>query len=770
MEQGPAPVMMAVPLPVLPPPRALRMLHVEDSESDAGLVQRALDRSGFVVDAVRVETADEMRAQLQHRAWDIVIADFQLPQFNAMGALQVLHESGRDLPFLVVSGTIGEDIAVAVMRAGAHDYVMKDRLERLGPAVSRELAEAVVRREHAASQRALREIESQYRAAIETSTDGFLLLDGAHRLQQVNAAFEQQSGYGRDELVGMPVTELSAGADPADLVRRIDQASHAGARFETRLRNKRGGTWEVELSVSRSSVAGDTRCVFVRDITEQKKAAREIRRFVEASPAVIYALRPFEHGLDLLWVSDNLETLTGYHPRDVDATWWERGLHPDDATRVFAANVLPLPDDHVVIEFRFRHRDGRHVWLRDEKRAVRDGTGRVTELVGSWTDITSRVELEDQFRHAQKMEAVGRLAGGVAHDFNNVLTVIQGYGGALLDDLLTPEEVKDSANQICLAADRAAALTRQLLAFSRKQTLVTQLVDVAQLVKGVERLLHRLIGEDVKLTTEATPGTPRVKGDPGHLEQVLINLAVNARDAMPEGGTLSIVTSGADVAPAPGRAGGRVARIEVSDNGRGMTAEVRARVFEPFFTTKELGRGTGLGLSIVFGVVHQMGGSIDLWSEPGHGARFTIDLPVAPDDMVAASGQESRVPDAVGTETVLVVEDEEPVRHIARVALEARGYHVVAAASGAEGLALADNTEIDLLLTDVVMPGLSGRAVATALLAKYPSVKVLYMSGYFDDAHVRAQLAEAQASVLQKPFTPRALAAKVRQVLDGQKG
>ncbi|MFN7979151.1 MAG: response regulator [Vicinamibacterales bacterium] len=756
---------------MLPPPRALRMLHVEDSESDAGLVQRALVRSGFAIDAVRVETADEMRQSLRDGAWDIVIADFQLPTFNAMGALQVLHESGRDLPFVVVSGTIGEDIAVAVMRAGAHDYVMKDRLERLGPAVSRELAEAAVRREHAASQRALRQVESQYRAAIETSADGFLLLDAAHRLQRVNAAFERQSGYARDELVGMPVAELSAGADATELVRRIDDAWRGGrARFETRLRNRQGGTWEVELSVSRSSGTGDPLCLFVRDITEQKKTALEIRRFVEASPAVIYALRPLEHGFDLVWVSDNLEALTGFHPREVDATWWERGLHPDDVTRVVAANALPLPEDHGVIEFRFRHRDGRYVWLRDQKRVVRDAGGKVSELVGSWTDITSRVELEDQFRHAQKMEAVGRLAGGVAHDFNNVLTVIQGYGGALLDDLLTPEEVHDSANQICLAADRAAALTRQLLAFSRKQTLVTQLVDVGQLVKGVERLLHRLIGEDVALTTEITPGTPRVKGDPGHLEQVLINLAVNARDAMPEGGSLSIVTSRADVAPAPGRAGGAVARIVVTDTGRGMTDEVRARVFEPFFTTKEAGRGTGLGLSIVFGVVHQMGGTIDLWSAPGEGARFTIDLPVAPDDMVAAAGQESRVPDAVGTETVLVVEDEEPVRHIARVALESRGYHVVAAASGAEGLALADTTEIDLLLTDVVMPGMSGRAVATALLAKYPSVKVLYMSGYFDDAHVRAQLAEAQASVLQKPFTPRALAAKVRQVLDFTKG
>ena len=752
-------------------PRPLHVLHVEDSESDAGLVQRALVRSGFAVEAVRVETADEMRQGLRDRTWDIVIADYHLPQINAMGALQVLRESGLDLPFVVVSGTIGEDIAVAVMRAGAHDYVMKDQLERLGPAVSRELSEAAVRREHAAAQRALRQIESQYRAAIEASADGFLLLDGVGRIQQVNAAFLQQSGYGRDELLGMTVDALAAGADTADLGRRIDEASRTGrARFETRLRTKQGATWDVDLSVSRTSAPGDPVCVFARDITEQKKTARETQRFVEASPAVIYALRPHDHGFDLVWVSDNLETLSGYHPRDVDPTWWERGLHPDDAARVLAANVLPLAGDRSVTEFRFRHRDGRYVWLRDEKRVVRDGAGRVTELVGSWTDVTARVELEEQFRHAQKMEAVGRLAGGVAHDFNNVLTVIQGYGGALLDDQLTPEEVRDSATQICLAADRAAALTRQLLAFSRKQTLVTQLVDVAQLVKGVERLLHRLIGEDVTLTTQMAPNTPRVKGDPGHLEQVLINLAVNARDAMPEGGTLTIATSRAEVAEAPGRTGGTVARIVVSDNGRGMSAEVRARVFEPFFTTKEAGRGTGLGLSIVFGVVHQMGGTIDLWSEPGQGARFTIDLPVTADGSEVATELDARVPDAIGSETVLVVEDEEPVRHIARVALESRGYHVVAAASGPEGLAMADDVEIDLLLTDVVMPGMSGREVATALLAKYPSVRVLFMSGYFDDAHVRAQLAEAQASVLQKPFTPRALAAKVRQVLDGTKG
>jgi PAS domain S-box-containing protein len=510
-------------------------------------------------------------------------------------------------------------------------------------------------------------------------------------------------------------------------------------------------------------------CVFARDVTEQKRAAREFRRFVAASPAVIYALRATERGLDLVWASDNLEALTGFHPHDTDTDWWRRRLHPDDAPRVLAAHPTPYTTPHQVLEFRFRCRDGRYIWLRDEKRLMPDTDGRGVEVVGSWTDITSRVDLEDQYRQAQKMEAIGRLAGGVAHDFNNVLTVIQGYGGALLDDGLDADEIKDSATQICLAADRAAALTRQLLAFSRKQTLQTTVVDVPQLVTGVERLLGRLIGEDIRLRTDLSPDTPRVKADAGHMEQVLINLAVNARDAMPDGGTLTIGTGrvvvGSEAAHAD-RPAGAYARIVVTDTGRGMTPDVRARVFEPFFTTKEVGRGTGLGLAMVFGVVKQLGGHVEVWSEPGEGARFTIDLPAAEPAATAIERAAASAPDARGTETVLVIEDEEPVRNIARLALEARGYRVLAAADGAQALMQADRMPIDLVLTDVVMPGMSGREVATRLLERHPAMKVLYMSGYFDDALVRAQLAEAQASVLPKPFTPRSLAEKVRRVLD----
>ena len=492
-----------------------------------------------------------------------------------------------------------------------------------------------------------------------------------------------------------------------------------------------------------------------------------------ASPAVIFALRVGAQSLEFLWASDNLQGLTGFAPSETNSLWWHDRLHPHDAARVLAAHTPPYDRDHLVLEYQFRHRDGHYIWMRDEKRLIRDDAGRPVEVIGSWVDVTARIELEQQFRQAQKMEAVGRLAGGIAHDFNNLLTVIQGYGELLAYDTPPVEDVPPLAQEICMAATRAAGLTRQLLTFSRKQVLDVRVVGLHTVVSGVEKLLHRLIGEDVELVTALDADTPAVLVDVGQMEQVIINLAVNARDAMPTGGRLTITTSVVDVpevdeARYPDRRPGRYARLTVTDTGRGMTAEVKTRIFEPFYTTKEPGKGTGLGLPIVFGVVKQIDGCIDVWSEPGQGARFTIDLPVADAGRAAAAAAAAVDPaDPTGTETVLLVEDEDRVRGIARLALEARGYTVIEAASGDDGLALARRHPFDLLVTDVVMPGMSGPELVARLRDERASLKVIFMSGYTDDALSRYRAADHDTPLLQKPFTPRTLAKKVRDVLDG---
>jgi len=754
--------------------RPLRVLHVEDAEGDAALVERALVRGGYQVLARRVEAAAEMLDALHTGEWDIVIADYALPQFGALAALRLLQAEGLDLPFIVVSGTIGEEVAVEMMRAGAHDYVMKGRLDRLSLAIDRELRDVEARRARARAQDELHALESQYHAAIETSPDAFCVLDLSGRILAVNRAFVEQTGDAAPSIVGRNIADLEAPGGSAALAVHLGRIVDTGReRFETRLRTGDGGAWDADLSVSYLPAGGGRLFVFARDVTGQKQTASKIRRFIAGSPAVIYALRGHGPALRLVWVSDNVRAFTGHTLDAIDDDWWEKGLHPDDRERVLAGQAQLQRDDHQISEYRFRHQDGHYLWVRDERRVFPEPDGDGYEIIGSWVDVTARVLLEQQYRHAQKMEAVGRLAGGVAHDFNNLLTVIIGYGNLLLHESLPPETARAHVEQICVAAERASRLTRQLLAFSRKQVLELRVVDLNGIVLSVEKMLRRLIGEDVQVVTALAGDVPPVKVDPGQVEQAIINLVVNARDAMPDGGRLEIGT-GRFVADEtyclahPDHQSGLYARLTVRDSGRGMTPEVRARLFEPFFTTKELGKGTGLGLATVFGIVKQFDGAIDVWSEPDAGACFTIDLPASTTWPSTGADPDSRVK-PFGTETILLVEDEESVRQVARLTLEAYGYEVLVANDGVQALGIAEQHRgrIRLVVTDVVMPGLSGRDVIARLREAGVVVKALFMSGYIDDAVVRHGLVDEQAPFLQKPFTPRALALKVREVLDG---
>jgi len=508
---------------------------------------------------------------------------------------------------------------------------------------------------------------------------------------------------------------------------------------------------------------------------ERRRAEEAVERFVSGSPAVIYALRVRPDGLKLAWHGGNLEALTGWPVEAIRADgWWVDNIHPEDRERVLAANALPDEADHQVLEFRFRRPDGSYVWVRDEKRLLHDAAGQLTEVVGSWTDVTERVRLEEQLRSAQKLEAIGRLAGGVAHDFNNLLTVITG-NGELLARALEPEGPEQvMLSEIRDAGDRAAALTRQLLAFSRNQVLTPQLLELNAVVEKTEGMLRRLIGEDIELTCRLAPDTGWVRVDPGQLEQVIVNLAINARDAMPRGGQLLLATRFAelDVAFCRGRPElepGRYAMLEVRDTGTGMSPEVLQRLFEPFFTTKGPGSGTGLGLATVHGVVAQSGGRIEVESEPGRGSCFTIFLPAAAAPALAVEAV-AAPPPARGHETILLVEDEDGVRRIARIALEGRGYRVLAAASGraAIGVAEGHGPRIDLLVTDLVMPGMSGRELADELRVRRPGLRVLFISGYVEDELARHGIVEAEVAFLHKPFSLDELGAKVRAVLDGE--
>jgi PAS domain S-box-containing protein len=434
------------------------------------------------------------------------------------------------------------------------------------------------------------------------------------------------------------------------------------------------------------------------------------------------------------------------------------------------------------LERTYRKKDGSTLPVLVEDRLILDQNGRIKGIRSTIQDITARKQAEEdkaslreQLRQSQKMEAIGKLAGGVAHDFNNLLTVIHGYSELMLNSLDQDSRLRQDVQEIMHASDRASSLTRQLLAFSRKQVLQPQVLDLNADVSNMDKMLRRMIGEDIELVTLLVKDLGRIKADPGQIEQVLLNLAVNAKDAMRNGGKLTIETANVklDENYARSHVGvtpGNYVMLSMSDTGVGMTPETKERIFEPFFTTKEKGKGTGLGLSTVYGIIQQSGGNIWVYSEPGLGTTFKIYLPTIEGD--TESFRPAAVPTKLlqGSETVLLVEDEEMVRKLACTVLEKNGYRVLEASSGDKALDVVrgqNGNHIHLMVTDVVMPGMSGRQLADRLVSLRPELKVLYMSGYTDNAIVHHGVLDPGIAYIQKPFTPDALATKVREILDG---
>jgi len=477
-----------------------------------------------------------------------------------------------------------------------------------------------------------------------------------------------------------------------------------------------------------------------------------------------------------LYNSPSYQKILGYTDQELRSTNALDQVHAEDTEKVLkAAAEARRTGLGTALEYRMRHKDGS--WRVLESKASTVVTeGQVEKLVIVNRDVTERKHLEEQFRQSQKMEAVGRLSGGMAHDFNNLLGVIIGYGEVVQEGTPAESPLRQCVDEMLKAGHRAAALTRQLLAFSRQQVMDPHVLDLNVVVKDMEKMLKRLIGEDIQLKTDLDPALASIKADQGQLEQVLMNLAVNARDAMPKGGEVKLTTSNfhMDEAfvrryPYPVVAGDYIL-LTVADTGIGMDATTRARVFEPFFTTKEKGKGTGLGLSMVYGVVKQSGGYIDVLSEPEAGATFNIYLPKAEHHPEAQRLKDELSDPLHGTETLLLVEDEVSLRKLSRHLLELCGYQVLEAESGADALARSAEHDgvIHLLLTDVVMPGMSGRTLADELVKQRSGICVLYMSGYTGQTVGEHGVLAEGSFFLPKPFTRETLARKVREALDGR--
>jgi len=626
------------------------------------------------------------------------------------------------------------------------------------------------------------------RTQIDRMPVAYMLLDMENRVREWNPAAERVFGFMREEMLGEDVfAKIGASAtrrSVEEVLGRLtagDMSAHSVQ--ENRTRDGRTITCEW-LNTPLMADDGSVQLILclAQDVTARLRLEDEVRQsrqrlegIVASSPSVLYILKGTDAAsLELEWISENVKELLGYTSEEVmRPDWWRRRVHPEDlerATREIDEELFR--NGRLAQEYRFLQRDGKYRWVRSEMRRGRDDSGNSREIVGSWSDITERRVLEDRFRQAHKLEAIGSLAGGIAHDFNNLLTVITGYSEMLQQRHDLPEPAKHLAVEISKAGERAASLTRQLLIFSRKQIIEPKVLDINASARDQDKMLRRLIGEDVEFTTILDSDLKPVKADAGQIEQVIVNLAVNARDAMPQGGRLTIETRNVELDCAyalenPDVKPGEYAQLTVSDTGCGMTPEILSRVFEPFFTTKGPGKGTGLGLSTVYGIVKQAGGHLAVYSEPGLGTSFKVYFPcahdpVAPGDRTAAR-QMPR-----GTGTILLVEDEDSVRALARSVLESCGYAVIEASNGAEALRMcAQHPErIDLTLTDVVMPEMAGRVLAEHLAILRPDTRVLYMSGYTDDAVIRQGILQREASIVQKPFTPLDLAIKVREMLD----
>ena len=634
---------------------------------------------------------------------------------------------------------------------------------------------------------ALRASEARFRAVVEKSYDAVSLTAADGTVLYVSPSSLAISGFTPEEVAGRSVLGEMVHPDdrPAVWAQFRDQLAKPGSTVSVTYRLwHKDGSWRW-VEVRRTNLLADPAVgAFVanlRDVTDRRAAEAALREREELLRTILAHIPAGVFWKDSASVyrgcNDRFARDHGFCGPDAVIGTTDRDLTPDPAeAAAFVAwdrRVLDTGQPVLDVEEQQTWIGGRAAVLLTSKVPLRDAAGAVVGVLGVYQDVTDRRRLEEQYRQAQKMEAVGRLAAGVAHDFNNLLTVINGYADILLATVPEADPAHPLVDEVRKAGDRAAGLTRQLLAFGRKQLFQQRILDLGSLVAGLAGMLRRVIGEDVTLTVRSDPDLLPVTADPGQIEQVLMNLAVNARDAMPAGGTLTIETRNvftpADGAGGPGTArGGPAVLLAVSDTGTGMTDEVKARAFEPFFTTKEKGKGTGLGLATVYGIVRQSGGSVEFDSRIGAGTTFRVYLPAAAGQAPSADRPlpEAAVPR--GTETLLLVEDDDEVRRLALRVLRAGGYAVLDAAGGHDALRAAGacGAPIDLLVTDVVMPGMGGRELAERLRAGRPGLPVLYLSGYTDDAVVRDRVERAEMDFLPKPYSPTALARKVREILD----
>ncbi len=639
----------------------IHIIHLEDDPLDAEIVQARLAEHGLSCRIVRVQTDAEFDAALRDAGADIILADYRLPAYDGMSALRLAQEQRPDIPFIFVSGVMGEEAAIEALTQGATDYVLKHNLSRLAPAVKRALQEARNRQERKQAEEALEQSEVKMRRILDSVDEGFIVIDRQYRILSANRAFCNMSDLDEHQVIG----------------RLCHEILHQSAR-----------------------------------------------------PC-------FESG----------EECPARHT-------FERGTV------------------HAAIH---THEDasGTKHYVELKSHPMVEASGTVTSVIETINDVTEKRKLQEQLARSQKMESIARLAGGVAHDFNNMLSVIIGHTELAMAQLDSSQRLFADLREIQTAGERSANLTRQLLAFARKQTIIPKVLDLNETVADILKMLRPLIGEDIDLSWRPGKGVWPVKMDPSQVDQILANLCVNARDAIAGVGRITIETGIKSFVPGdcinyPECVPGYYVSLTVSDDGCGMDPETLNKIFEPFFTTKEVGRGTGLGLAMVYGIIRQNHGFINVYSKPGKGTTFNLYLPRHADVTEKAKKKEHTAQAPGGHETILLVEDEHSILDMAEVMLEKFGYRVLSASTPSEAIRLANAHagEIHLLIVDVIMPEMNGRDLARKVVSLYPDIACLFMSGYSGNVVADHGVLGEGVNFIPKPFSMRDLAVKIREVLD----
>jgi two-component system cell cycle sensor histidine kinase/response regulator CckA len=894
----------------------LRLLMVDDNREDADLMLASLKRAGYVFSFDIVDLPEIFREKLQQSEYDLIVSDHNLRTWTGLDALEILRQSRKEIPFIVVTGVLGDEAAVDYIKRGAADYILKHRLDLLPLAVGHALKETAHRDEKARLHEQIVAAKREWELTFDSVPDAVLILDDQRRVRRANRAASEILGLPFAKLIGQPCYEVLHGLlqapaacpherllttdtpqrgdfeeprlgkifdatstplrdtdgtflgcihvlrditdrnraeqalrhseeqlrlllnstaeaiygldregnctfcnpaclrllgyrDPQDLLgrnmhqlmhhTRVDGAPYLEEQCQIYLAFREGeaahvvdevlwradGTsfpaeyWSYPIEKDGKLVGS---VVTFLDISERKGAEAALREseekyreFIENATFGIFRSTP--QG-DLLDVNPALVSMLGYGSKDeLLSLNLDRDIYESPTDRIMAWQACQLSERSIGIEVNWRRKDHKTIAVRLCFRVIRDKDDQIKHFEVIAEDVTEKRTLEEQFRQAQKMEAMGRLAGGISHDFNNLLGVIIGYSDLLLASPTRDDLAQHRIEEIKKAGQRAASLTRQLLAFSRKQVLTPRVLDLNTVVAETSKMLLRLLGEDIELIAKLSPALDHVKADPTQIEQVIMNLAVNARDAMPMGGTIVIETANAeldrtyaghfraDVQP------GNYVLLTVSDTGIGMDNKTQARIFEPFFTTKEKGKGTGLGLATVYGIIRQSGGYIWVYSEIGKGTIFKIYIPRVK-EMLSEVQPEISTPLPLGSGTILLVEDEDSLRELSHRLLEGIGYTVIEAANGADAIRIAGQCadRIQLLVTDVVMPGMSGRELAELLVASHSQMKVLYVSGHTDDVIMHHAILKPGVAFLQKPFTRDGLAKKIQEVLGAADG